>query len=108
VVQTVTDKMTDESFTTTKGSWSVTNGYSGFNVGWYKQKGIILLSLRLVEGRTNQVCVPDYTKTIFLFTDGTKVERTSFDKFNCDGKVTLAFDEEGDAMGRKMIETVRV
>jgi hypothetical protein len=107
ILQATTDKMTDESYTTTRGgSWSVTNGYSGFNVRWVKQKGIIILSLTLVESGTNRVCVPDYTKTIFLLKDGSKVERTAYSKFNCDGSVTMAFDEEGGVMG--FIETIRV
>jgi hypothetical protein len=106
MLEKVTDKMTDDSYTQSKGSLVIRNGNSGFNVQLFKKDGITLLTFDVIEnGR--KTCLDKNPEIIFLFTDGTKKNQSGFSKFNCNGVTGVGVDTD-DILKDKMVETIRI
>ncbi|MBR9976150.1 MAG: DUF3157 family protein [Bacteroidetes bacterium] len=60
--------------------------------------------------RSENNCVDDNSKVIWLFRDGTKFDVDGGHKFNCDGEIYFVFDTEDDEMiafANKEIDAVR-
>ena len=113
LIETITDKMTGQITTSSKKFLEILDdgGETGFIIGCIKGSDFIIMAIKVV-GAGN--CIDDDDKANILFRDGSKLELSNDDKFNCDAEFTLYF---GGVFGKKKqlnelttkeIETMRV
>ena len=111
VIEHCIDKMTDrEYFLSTKNfvgansqktqGFVITNSFKGVD-GKLEQNGIILKNIGIGNCDEND-------ELIFLFDDESKITITSWNKFNCEGKVYLNLkDSEYDLLKSKKVTAIR-
>ena len=111
VIEHCIDKMTDrEYFLSTKNfvgansqktqGFVITNSFKGVD-GKLEQNGIILKNIGIGNCDEND-------ELIFLFDDESKITITSWNKFNCEGKVYFNLkDSEYDLLKSKKVTAIR-
>jgi hypothetical protein len=112
-IRTDTDKMTGKSSISSKSTLIISSdgGKNGLGIYVMNIKESLALSIQAV-GAGN--CIDKGSTINILFRDGTKMQLSNANKFNCEGKTTLYFGgvfgkkDELKNLQTKEIETMRV
>jgi len=111
VIEHCIDKMTDKEyyFSTIKficansqktQGFTITNSFKASN-GKFEQNGLIVKNIGIGN-------CDEKDNLIFLFEDGTKINLTSWNKFNCEGKVYFDLSKnELDMLKSKKVTAIR-